>query len=287
MPAGTVYFNGRWLEAGNAAIPIEDRGFLYGDAIFETGRLHRGGYFRLERHLDRLAEGAAVLELPLPTRDALRDIAVGLAERNAVEEAGLRITVTRGSPGAEPLVLGTLAPLPDEWRSRAAAGWRVATATVPHPPPGPLSRLKTPGRLHGLLARRQARREGADDALLLSQNGAVAEGPTWNVFWRTGGMLRTPAAKLGLLEGVTRAALLELAARAGFSVQEGSFARAELDSADEIFATMSSLGIVPFRSLDDRVLEPAARRAAEALAPLYWDLVAREAGAERASRHPA
>ncbi len=282
-----VHLDGRWLDAADACIPIDDRGFLHGDALFETARLHRGGYFRLGRHLERLAAGAAALEIPLPPADTLRTIAVGLAERNAIEEAGLRLTITRGRPGAGPTVLGTLAPLPADWRERAAAGWTIATAAVRHPPPGPLSRLKTLGRLHGLLARLEARRAGAEDALLLCEEGAVAEGPSWNVFWRRGDVLYTPAAALGLLEGVTRAALLELAPGLGLSVEEGSFPRGALDGAEEAFATMSSLGIVPFRSLDGRVFPAEARHAATSLAGPYWAQVAREAAAERDSRVPS
>jgi branched-chain amino acid aminotransferase len=272
----TVYLNGCWIDEAEATIPADDAGFLQGDAVFETGRLVPGGYFRLDRHLERLAASAAGIDLPLPTPDALRRIVRGLAERNEFREATLRITVTRGGR-AGPGLLATLTPLPPDWRERAARGWRIVTADVRHPPPSALPPVKTPGRPHGLVARAQARRAGADDALLLTPADQVVEGPSWNVFWREDDTLYTPAPETGLLQGITRAAVLELAAAQGFEVRQGLFPRARLDAAQELFATMTSFGIVPIASLDGRDLPPAARRAATQLQAAYWSLVEAEA----------
>lgn len=271
-----AYLNGDWIDEGDVVVPADDRGFLYGDAVFETGRLARGGFFRLERHLDRLKASAEALALPLPPLSELLGIARGLAQRNAFADASLRITLTRGGRRG-PLLLATLTPLPADWRERAAAGWRVVTATVRHPSLDCLPPIKTPGRLHGLVARVEAARAGADDALLLTSAGDVCEGPTWNVFWRKRGTLYTPAADTGLLEGVTRAAILELAPALGYPVVQGRFARGALDDADEIFATMTSSGVVPFTALDRRALAPEGRGAARRLQEAYWKLVATEA----------
>lgn len=273
-----AYLNGEWVDAADAAIPIDDRGFLHGDAVFETGRLVGGKYFRLREHLRRLADGAAALRIDVPPQPALIDIARGLAERNDLADGSLRITVTRGRGEAgPPTVLGTLAPLRPDWREWAWAGWSVVTAEVTHPPASSLAQVKTPGRVHGLVARLEARRAGADDALLLSPEGFITEGPSWNVFWRQGGHLYTPSLDLGVLEGVTRTAILELAPKQGLEVVEGRFPAEALDDAEEIFATMTSLGIVPFRSLDGRILPEDARDAARWLTEAYWELVAREA----------
>ncbi len=271
-----AWLGGRWIEEADAFIPADDRGFLYGDAVFETGRLVAGGYFRLDRHLERLEASAAALRLPVPPRDELARVARGLADRNGFADATLRFTVTRGGARG-PLLLATLAPMERDWRSTANRGWRIVTAGVRHPPASALPQVKTPGRLHGLLARAEARRAGADDALLLSAEGHVVEGPSWNLFWRVGATLFTPAAETGLLEGLTRAALLDLAPPLGLTVEEGLFPRAHLDLAEEAFATMTSVGVVPFSALDGRVLPVAQRRAASALFEAYWDLVAREA----------
>ncbi len=271
-----AYLDGRWIDEAEAVIPADDRGFLYGDAVFETGRRVGTGYFRLERHLDRLRASAQALALPLPPVAELVGIARGLAERNTFSDATLRLTLTRGGRQG-PTLLATLTPVAADWRERAAAGWRVITAAVCHPPLDCLPPVKTPGRLHGLVARVEAQRAGADDALLLTSAGDVCEGPTWNVFWRKRGTLFTPSADTGLLEGVTRAAILELAPALGYEVAQGSFPRRELDDADELFATMTSTGVVPFASLDGRLLPMPAHRAAARLQDAYWRLVTAEA----------
>ncbi|HET9986620.1 MAG TPA: aminotransferase class IV [Longimicrobiales bacterium] len=272
-----AYLNGQWLDAAEAGIPIDDRGFLNGDAVFETGRLADRKYFRLREHLRRLADGAAALRIDVPPQPELIEVARGLAERNDLTEGALRITVTRGRGEAgPPTVLGTLAPLPADWRARAWEGWRVVTASVTHPPASSLAQVKTPGRIHGLVARLEAKEAGADDALLLSPEGFVTEGPSWNIFWREGGHLYTPSLDLGVLEGVTRTAILELAPRLGLEVVVGQFPAEALDDAEEAFATMTSLGIVPFRTLDGRLLPEESRDAARWLTEAYWELVGRE-----------
>jgi branched-subunit amino acid aminotransferase/4-amino-4-deoxychorismate lyase len=135
--------------------------------------------------------------------------------------------------------------------------------------------LKGQGRIFSLLARLDAEAAGCDDALLLSTGGEVTEGATWNVFWRRGSTLRTPSEATGLLAGVTRSLVMEIAAGAGYTVEEGVWARPELDDADEIFATMTSLAMVPVRSLDGRE-PPETGRAVDRLTPLYWDRVREE-----------
>src|SRR5690606_32764075 len=139
--------------------------------------------------------------------------------------------------------------------------------------------LKALGRPYALLARFEARAAGADDALLLTDQGFVCEGPAWNVFWRVGNTLFTPALDLGVLAGVTRTMLLQIAPTLGVDVDSGHVQRADLDSADEVLATMTSVGIVGIRARDGRVL-PAATPAADRLRSAYWDAVLREAGAE-------
>lgn len=279
-----AWVNGDWIDEQAAVVPISDRGFLNADAVFETARLHEGGYFRLERHLDRLEQSAAVLRIPLPARALLRDVAFQLAERNALTDGSLRITVSRGS-AAGPFALATLAPVSPAWRERAVRGWTLVTARVRTPPATVVPHVvKTTGRIWSLLARQEAADAGADDALLLTIDGAVAEGPTWNVFWRRGDVLYTPALETGILDGVTRAEVLALAASIGLRTEEGVYGRDALDYADEILATMSSVGPVNVRVLDRRPLpEPTL---GPQLRTAYWQHVAasveRPAGTEPA-----
>jgi branched-subunit amino acid aminotransferase/4-amino-4-deoxychorismate lyase len=279
-----VYLDGRWIEERDAAVPVRDPGFISADAVFETARLFDGGYFRFERHLDRLEQSAAMLGIPLPPRALLRSIAFELAERNALRDGAFRITITRGGTTG-PLVLATLVPIAAEWTERARRGWRLITARTRTPPPYVVPpALKATGRPWSLLARREAAEAGVDDALILTTHGAVAEGPAWNVFWRRANTLCTPALETGILDGVTRSEVLAIATALGLDTEEGIYGRDVLDFADEILATMTSVGPVNITELDGRQLaEPAF---GPRLRAAYWQLVAtsveRPAGTERA-----
>src|SRR5690606_17653202 len=152
-------------------------------------------------------------------------------------------------------LFATLQPPDAEWNQRALRGWTLVTTQTRRPSTNAVpAQLKTLGRPYALLARLEAHAAGADDALLLTDQGFVCEGPAWNVFWRTGETLYTPALELGVLAGVTRAVLLEIAPPLGYAVRTGPFPRSDLDAADEIFATMTSVGIVSIRALDGRSL---------------------------------
>ncbi len=279
-----AWVDGAWLDESAAAVPITDRGFLGADAVFETARLFDGGFFRLARHLDRLEQSAAVLRIPLPPRSTLTDVAFQLASRNGLTDGSLRITVTRGS-GSGSFPVATIAPVSRAWRDRAERGWTLVTARVRTPPATVVPHVvKTTGRIWSLLARQEAADAGADDALLLTVDGHVAEGPTWNVFWRRDDVLCTPALETGILDGVTRAEVISLGSQLGLRVEEGVYGRDALDYADEILATMSSVGPVNIRILDRRPLpEP---QLGPRLRTAYWQAVAanveRPAGTEPA-----
>ncbi len=267
-----AYVDGRWVEEQDAVVPITDRGFLSADAVFETARLFDGGYFRLERHLDRLEQSAAILRMPLPARADVRAIAFELAHRNRLRDGSFRITVTRGSGGA-PLVVAVLSVIADAAVERARRGWTLVTARTRTPPADVVPpTLKSTGRTYSLLARQEAADAGADDVLMLTVHGAIAEGPSWNVFWRRNETLFTPALATGILDGVTRSETVALARDLGLHTEEGVYPRSALDGADEILATMSSLGPVTIRALDGHPLpEPTI---GPRLRDAYWRLVA-------------
>jgi branched-chain amino acid aminotransferase len=272
-----VFLDGQFVPEAEAALSINDRGFLFADGVFETALIHDGGCFRLGPHLDRLADSASALLLPPPPAD-LAAIIRELARRNGLRDANVRVTYTRGA-GTGPTLLVTVRPAQDHAAVRSR-GWSVITARTRRPSPAAIpAHVKALGRTYALLARAEATRAGADDALLLSDDGWICEGPAWNVFWRTGGTLFTPSLDIGVLAGVTRAVLVELASAAGLGVREGRWDRGALDAADEIFATMTSAGIVPFRTLDGRDLPPHTP-AADVLQPAYWSRVGEEAAAD-------
>jgi branched-chain amino acid aminotransferase len=272
-----VFLDGRFIPEEAAALSIHDRGFLFADGVFETALIHDGGCFRLGPHLDRLADSASALMLPPPPGE-LDAVIRELARRNGLRDANVRVTYTRGA-GMGPTLLVTVKPAQDHGPARSR-GWSVITAGTRRPSPAAIpAHVKALGRTYSLLARAEAARAGADDALLLSDEGWVCEGPTWNVFWRTGDTLFTPSLDVGVLAGVTRTVLVDLAPGAGFGVREGRWDRGALDAADEIFATMTSAGIVPFRMLDGRDLPPETP-AADVLQPAYWSRVKEEAAAD-------
>lgn len=272
-----AYQDGRWIPHDDVRVHVDDPGFLVGDGVFESIRLHRGRYFRLRAHLERLRASAAVLELPLPDDGTLEGLFEDIAQRNGLAEASTRLIVTRGRPGADGSLIATMRALPDDWRERAACGWRVVTARTRHPAPDVLPpHLKSLGRVHSVIARLEARQAAVDDVLLLAHDGSVAEGPTWNVFLRCDGRLLTPPVDAGVLPGVTRATVLELAQEATAQpVAEARLNASHLASCDAAVATMSSLGVVPLVELDGRALAASADLAS-ALQGAYWRRVERE-----------
>lgn len=283
-----VYLNGQWMPLEEARIPVTDRGFLLADGVFETARVVNGRYFRLRQHLERLLASARVLDLRVPSIDDLDQLANEIVDRNQLKEASLRITITRGSGGAglktrgadSPTILITAAQVAADWREKAARGWSLVTASTLRPSPKSVpAQLKALGRVYAILATLEAERAGVDDALLLTANREIAEGPTWNFFWRQGNTLRTAALEGGILEGVTRRIIMDIARDEGLRVEEGLWPRAELDRADEAFATMTSQGVVPIRSIDGRQL--AGGDCAPQFQARYWSLVEAETGASQ------
>jgi len=270
-----VSLGGTLLAEEEAAISIHDRGFLFGDAVFETALLYDGGFFRLGDHLERFAASAAAMRIAAPHAAEVDRIVRAVVRANELRNANIRVTLTRGV--REPVLLVTARP-PDPARNAAVrAGWRIITARTSRPSTLAVpAQLKAVGRTYALLARHEAVDARVDDALLLTDHGHVCEGPTWNVFWRRGSTLCTPALEAGVLAGITRATLLQVAPTLQLRVREGLFDRSELDHADEVFATMTSVGVVPFRELDGRTLPPHTATAAR-LHEAYQAIVAREA----------
>jgi branched-chain amino acid aminotransferase len=171
-------------------------------------------------------------------------------------------------------VLVTLSPIAADWRVHAAHGWHLITAKTRRPSPSSVpAQLKALGRVYSILARLEAEAAGADDALLLTADGAVAEGPTWNFFWVKDRTIRTGALEGGILEGITRGIILQLAEQAGYETEEGLWPPSDLEDADEAFASMTSLGLVPIRSLDGHAFP--SDDVARLLQREYWNFVQR------------
>ena len=224
-----------------------DEALLRGRCAFETTRVYRGRPFRLDDHLRRLAESAADLGLPPPDLARAGRLAGEAAAAAGESELALRLYWT----GA--VLVATAAAVPGDLEALRARGIGLVSLTLPvaaAPAPWLLPGVKSTSYAVNMAAGDEAQRRGGDDALFVSVDGLVLEGPTSNVWWRRGRMLHTPSLDLGVLAGVTRATVLELAPAAGYDVVEGRFPVGELAAADEAFASSSIRELLPVVRLD-------------------------------------
>jgi len=249
------------VDPAEPVIRADDEAVLRGRAAFETLRVYGGKPFRLEAHLDRLAASAESIGLPRVERRRLQ-VLTGLvlpkAERG---DASLRLVWTAGPTGGLPSGLALLSEVPmwiEETRERGASAVSLlgVRAAVPWLLPG----VKSTSYAVNMAAEAEAHRRGADEAIFVDADGIVLEGTVTNVWWRRSKTLYTPSLDLGILAGVTRAALMELAPERGYRVEEGHFPLEELQAADEAFTSSSVREIMPLVAIDERPLErgPAA-----------------------------
>nr|ART36949.1 D120 [uncultured bacterium] len=258
-----VWLNGELLDEGDARIDIRDRGFLLGDALFETLLARRGRIAFLDAHVVRLAAGANILGIPVPISTGLLAVACEmLLEANGLSDeprVALRITLSRG-PGPRGLVPPEN-PIPT----------LLITAVESPPPPAsltaivatprrnalsPVSRLKAAPYLDNVLAREEARARGADEALMLDTSGYLSCASVANVFLWEGERLVTPAEECGILPGVTRAAVIDLAVRLGIELVEDMIMPQRLTRASGIFLTNSLMGLVPLSRIETNEIAP-------------------------------
>lgn len=251
---------GRPLDPGEATVSVFDRGFLYGDSVYETLRTAGGRPIEMTRHLVRLHASAAGIGLVIPfTDDELRAAVRDTHEAAGNPDSYIRLIVTRGTGpimldprmSTSPLlvVLVQALTLPDP--ALYAAGLKVRIVDITKISARALDpSLKTGNYLNSIQALRQAADGAAEDAILCNPAGHVAEGASSNVFMVRGGALLTPSLATGLLEGITRAIVIALARDLGLDVRETTILPAELRAADEVFLTSSIRGPMPVTTLD-------------------------------------
>jgi len=262
-----VCIDGELMEPAAARVPVFDRGFLYGDSVYEVVRTYLGVPFHLDRHLERLERSAAALELALPPRATLVAWLKSALRAAGNPESYARLIVTRGSgpitldptTADRPrtvLLVKALEPYP-AWMY--AQGIKVSVPAIRRNPRAALDpSVKSGNYLNNVLALGQARRAGFDDALLLDIRGRVTEGSSSNVFAVRGGSLLTPPLETGLLHGVTRALVLELAGQVGLQAHERELEVADLARADELWLTSTLREVLPVVRLDEATIGAGA-----------------------------
>ena len=265
MPAMWVYLNDRIVQAERAQISVFDRGFLYGDGVFETVRIHDGQPVWLDRHLARLADSCKQIGLSLPDKP-WPAIFQKVIDKNRVDHAAIRLTLSRGAAdtGDDPILRSAQdrlqntttivlfhRPLPHVTPSQRRRGIRLTLTTIRRlSPRSHPTQAKTLNYLNSLLAKREAAERGAFDGLMATTDGYVAECSMSNIFFIRDGTLYTPSLACGVLPGITRGVVLDVAPSLGLQIREGRYRPAFLYGADECFLTGSGIGILPVQAID-------------------------------------
>lgn len=259
-----VFLNGKFVPEEQAVVSIFDRGFLYGDGLFEAIRIRNGKPFRWIQHLDRLQAGADLLKLRIPlSSDVLLQYAQELSAKNQMPEAILRLCISRGigergySPkGADkPFLAMALYPVPAIDLNNPPRR-KVIVAKITVPANHPLTAIKSTNKLAQVLARAEADAFGADEALLVNTNGELAEGTSCNVFWIQGNTIYTPPIASGALIGITRNLVLEICSKLSVPAKEVASKPEILFTADGVFLSHTTMGIVEVEQVDGK---PVAR----------------------------
>jgi branched-chain amino acid aminotransferase len=257
-----VILNGKLRDEAETGVSVFDRSFCYGDGLFETFRVHNGLAFRLADHLARLRTSADQLGFAVPFSNAdIEDHVDALVAENDLPEAMVRIHLSRGtgrrgySPrGAnEPAYVLSAHPAPPITPGRPPA-WRMRTSPHRWHSDDPLVRHKTASRLINVIAKAEAEEAGYDDAFFVNEHGDVVEATCANVFWFEGNLVCTPPLTAGVLPGVTRRTLLQLAAANGLKTEEKNLPISRLKVVDGAFLSLSSFGVIEISRIDQTIL---------------------------------
>jgi branched-chain amino acid aminotransferase group I len=278
-----IYLNGELVQQETATVSALDRGLLYGYGLFETMRSYGGRVFRLEQHYQRLRDGAARLAMDVPlTLRELSDAVEAVLDRNELSDARVRLTLTAGAEGAAGSVTLLAREVTEYPRQLYRRGMSALVTSVRRNETSFLSGVKSLNNLDNVLAREEAHRQGAGEAILLNTRGFVVEGSASNVFLVLDGRLVTPNLSSGCLAGITRQAVLELATAAGLEAVESEVEPSVFEDASEAFLTGSVMEVMPLTRLDDGPIGsgrpgPVTGR----LHRLYQEMVRQETAAAR------
>jgi branched-chain amino acid aminotransferase len=259
-----IYIDGNFHDQAEAKISVFDHGLLYGDGVFEGIRFYNDRVFRLEEHIDRLWDSARAIALDIPmSKSELVAATLETIRQNDLHDGYIRLLVTRGvgSLGLSPdtcrrpsiiIITATIALYPEELYQK---GLTMVTCSTRRTPPAALSpRVKSLNYLSNILGKLEAQNAGAGEGLMLNEQGYVSECTGDNIFIVKKGEISTPHLSSGILAGVTRAVVFELAAKLGIRTLERELIRHDIYTADECFLTGTAAEVIPAVQLDRRLI---------------------------------
>jgi len=259
-----IYLDGKFVDKADAKISVFDHGLLYGDGVFEGIRLYSGNVFRLEEHLERLEYSAKAILLDLPwSRKEISDATCETCRQNNLKDGYIRLVVTRGvgdlglSPWlcAKPSIIIIADKINLYPREVYEKGMDIVTVPTRRLNPAAFSpAVKSLNYLNNILAKIEARQFGVQEAIMLNDQGYVAECTGDNIFMIHKGVILTPASSQGALKGITRGAIIDVAAALGIPFREENLTRYDIWNADEAFLTGTAAEAVPVVKLDGRVI---------------------------------
>ncbi len=257
-----VYIGGKLYEKADARISVFDHGLLYGDGVFEGIRSYNNRVFRLEKHVERLYDSAKAIHLQIPMSQAdMCQAVVDTLKANSLTDAYIRLIVTRGagSLGLDPrkttdpqiiIITDSISLYPPELYEH---GLKIVTAGTMRNHPAALNpRIKSLNYFNSILAKIEGTNAGCLEALMLNHKGEIAECTGDNIFLVRKGELHTPSIDAGILEGITREAVMELATKSGIKVVERAMDRHDVYTADECFLTGTAAEVIPVVECDAR-----------------------------------
>lgn len=262
-----IYISGKFVPQAEAKISVFDHGLLYGDGVFEGLRAYHGKVFRLREHIQRLYESAKAIWLQIPlSQDEMCDAVNESVRLNKIEDGYIRLVVTRGAGtlGLDPnrcsnpqviIIADAISLYPKELYEK---GLEIVTVSVQRMHPAALNpRIKSLNYLNNILAKIEGLQAGCIEALMLNHKGEVAECTGDNIFLVRQGILWTPPLDAGILEGVTRDAVIEVAIQAGIEVREVPLTKHDVYIADECFLTGTAAEVIPVVKVDSRPIGTA------------------------------
>jgi len=257
-----IYCNGAFVQEEEAKVSVFDHGFLYGDGIFEGIRAYHGRVFKLDEHLKRLYESAKSIQLNIGvSKEEMKEIVLETLRKNGLKDAYIRLVVSRGKGdlGLDPTKCPRAAIfcIADQIKifepKMYEQGLEVKTVAIRRNNPDSLSpRIKSLNYLNNILAKIEANQAGVVEGIMLNQEGYVAEGTSDNIFIFRDGVLITPPLSAGILEGITRESVLQIAGPLGIKTREELFTRHDFYTSDECFLTGTAAELIPVIKVDGR-----------------------------------